>query len=414
MLRTMADARALKEMELIDPAYYAEHGYPHHAYTRLRAELPISWFDRSDIPFWAVMRHEDIVTVSRQPDLFKSGPRFQLFPGTDDQTNTSTIISMDPPKHGVYRQLISRRFTPRALVAVRSELERVAEEIVGELAAGEATGECDFVDRVAAPLPIAVISRLLGLPGDDWRLLYRWTNEIVGAGDPEYQQGAETPTQTRVRATQELFAYFATLAEERRRAPRDDLVSALAQARIGGELLSTDDLLAYYLILVAAGNETTRNATSSGLMAFAENPDQWERLRREPALLPSAVEEVLRWTTPVIQMARTPVRDTEIGGQKIRAGETVALFYASANRDEAVFDDPFRFRIDRAPNRHLAFGIGEHFCLGAHLARLELVAAFRFLSQRIAEFEISGPVDRLHSSAVGGVKRLPIRYALAS
>ena len=400
-------------MELIDPAYYAEYGYPHDAFTRLRAERPVSWYDRSDVPFWALMRHEDIVTVSRQPDLFISGPRFQLFPGTDDQVNSNTIISMDPPRHGVYRQLISRRFTPRALAGVGRELERVAAEIVDELVASEDGEACDFVDQVAAPLPIAVISNLLGLPGEDWRLLYRWTNEVVGAVDPEYRGEGETATETRVRASEELFDYFAALAEQRRRAPRDDLVTVLAQARVEGEPLSPDDLLAYYLILVAAGNETTRNATSSGLLAFAENPAEWERLRRFPSLLPTAVEEVLRWTTPVIQMARTATRDTEVGGQQIRAGETVAMFYASANRDEAVFEDPFRFRIDRAPNRHLAFGIGEHFCLGAHLARLELKAAFRLLSQRIAEFEITGPVERLHSSSVGGVKRLPIRYALA-
>jgi cholest-4-en-3-one 26-monooxygenase len=399
------------ELELISPAYYAEHGYPHDAYTRLRREAPISWFDRTDVPFWAVMRHADIVTVSRQPRLFESGPRFQLFPGAE-QPEWTTIISMDPPKHGVYRQLTSRRFTPRALAAIAGEIERVATEIVEGLGKDGSSGECDFVDRVAAPLPIAVIAWLLGLPADDWQLLYRWTNEVVGLLDPEYQREGETPIQTRQRASEELFAYFAALAEERRKSPRNDLVSALVLANVDGEPLGRDELLAYYLILVAAGNETTRNATSSGLMAFAENRDEWSRLRSEPELLPSAVEEVLRWTTPVIQMARTATEDTELAGTKIRSGETLALFYPSANRDEAVFAEPFRFRIDRAPNRHLAFGIGEHFCLGAHLARLELQAAFRLLSQRMVDFEITGPVDRLQSSAVGGVKRLPIRYEL--
>lgn len=402
----------LDELEIIDPDHYVEHGYPHEAWTRLRQEAPLHWFEQQDVPFWAVTRHADIVAVSRQPERFASGPRFQLSAGAGEP-DTFTIISMDPPQHAVYRQLLSRRFTPRALRAIAGDLERIAVEIIDALGEGDGSGECDFVEQVAAPLPIAVIAWLLGLPTGDWKLLFRWTNEVVGASDPEYRRAGEDAAQTRDRATSELFSYFSDLAAERRKAPRDDLVSALVESRVDGERLGSHELLAYYLILVAAGNETTRNATSGGLLAFIDHPSEWERLRREPKRLASAVEEVLRWTSPIIQMARTATADVELGGHKIRAGETLALFYPSANRDEAVFADPFVFRIDRRPNAHLAFGVGEHFCMGAHLARLELQAAFRQLARRIVHLELAGPVSRLRSSAVGGVKRLPIRYQLA-
>jgi cytochrome P450 len=200
--------------------------------------------------------------------------------------------------------------------------------------------------------------------------------------------------------------------QERRSEPRDDLVSLLAQAEIDGEKLPDLELLSYFYVLVVAGNETTRNATSGGLLALIEHPDQMERLRCEPSLIRSAVEEILRWTTPVIQFARTAKQDTEVRGQKIRAGESVALFYPSGNRDEEVFDEPFAFRVDRKPNPHLAFGIGEHVCLGAHLARLELQILFRKLLERLEHVELAGPVDRLRSSFVGGIKHMPVRYRI--
>ena len=407
-----ASSRGLETLEVIDPDHYAAHGYPHEAWTQLRGQPRLTWFEQGDVPFWAVTRHADIVAISRQPARFANGPRFQLSPG-DGEPEAFTIISMDPPQHAIYRQLLSRRFTPRALRAIAGDLERIAVEIVDSLGEGDGSGECDVVEQVAAPLPIAVIAWLLGLPPGDWKLLFRWTNEVVGASDPEYRRAGEDGAQTRRRATEELFAYFSELVDERRKAPRDDLVSALVEARIEGEPLGSHELLAYALILVAAGNETTRNATSGGLLAFAEHPGEWQRLRREPARVPSAVEEVLRWSSPIIQMARTATEDVELGGRKICAGETLALFYPSANRDAAVFDDPFAFRIDRRPNAHLAFGVGEHFCMGAHLARLELQAAFRQLARRIRHFELAGPAIRLRSSAVGGVKHLPIRYQLA-
>jgi cholest-4-en-3-one 26-monooxygenase len=405
----------LADLELIAPAHFERSGYPHEAWRRLRREAPVFRSERHEPHFWALVRHADIVAVSRQPERFLNAPRFQYIPKSEEESGElagRTIISMDPPEHRRHREIASPRFTPRALRALDAEVDRIAGELLEELARKAAEGECDFVAALAAPLPIAVIARLLGLPREDWPRLYAWTNRIVSASDPQYRDPGATADASRERATRELFAYFAELAEQRRAEPQEDLVSLLAGARVAGAPLSRDAILAYCLILVAAGNETTRNAISGGLLAFLEHPDEWRRLRAAPALLPRAVEEILRWTSPVVQMARTAVGEAEIGGQRICAGDTLVLFYPSANRDEAVFADPERFRVDRHPNRHLAFGVGEHFCLGAHLARMELAAAFRHLARRLERVELAGPPVRLRSSMVGGIKQLPIRYAL--
>jgi cholest-4-en-3-one 26-monooxygenase len=400
-------------MSLLDPRRYAEHGYPHAEWTRLRHESPVCGVIPEDgIPYWAITRHADIVWLSRQPAHFRNWPRFKASPGGEELSAARTMINLDPPEHGAYRQLVSRQFAPHALRRLAEPIERIAVEILDGLVTGAAWAERDFVEAVAAPLPIAVISWLLGLPREDWGRLFRLTNALVGATDPEFQREGETLAQTIQRARAELFEYFGYLARARRERPRDDLLGLLAHAQIDGHALPERDLLEYYLILVVAGNETTRNAISGGLLAFLEHPDQWDRLRTEPELLGSAVEEILRWTSPVIHMARTAVEDVELHGVRIRAGDTLAMFYPSANRDAEVFDAPFSFRIDRRPNRHLAFGVGEHFCLGAHLARLELQVAYRHLSRRLARVELAGPVERLASSNVGGIKRLPIRFQL--
>ena len=266
--------------------------------------------------------------------------------------------------------------------------------------------------EVSAPLPIAVIAWLLGVPREDWHRIFDWTNRVIGAGDPEFREEGKTRQETAKATMVELFTYFAQLVEEKKRNPDDNLISLFAQAEVDGQPLELMDVLAWCLIIVVAGNETTRNATTGGMLAFIENPDELRRLQQDPSLLDSAIEEVVRWSTPIIHFARTPNRDYELRGKTIKAGDPMALFYASANRDEEVFEDPFRFRIDRRPNRHLGFGVGEHFCLGAHLARLEMKVAYKYLLPRIQEVELAGPVERLHSSLVGGVKHLPIRYKL--
>jgi cytochrome P450 len=330
----------------------------------------------------------------------------------DEAMFPKTLIEMDPPKHGKYRKIVSKRFTPGALKRWHADIDRIGREIVDGLLETGDQGEVDFVEKVSAPLPIAVIAWLLGVPRSDWKLLFDWTNRTIGANDPEYQQAGTSGTETARAAMIELFQYFAKLVEEKKKNPADDLVSLFATAEVDGEKLPPMDVLAYCLIIVVAGNETTRNATSGGMLALAQHPAELAKIQKNPALLPTAIEEILRWTSPIIHFARTATEDLEIRGRRIRKGEHLALYYPSANRDEDVFEDPFTFRVDRDPNRHLAFGIGEHFCAGAHVARLELEVAFKSLLPRLVDLELAGPVERLKSNLVGGIKHLPIRYKL--
>ena len=322
--------------------------------------------------------------------------------------------SQIPAGQGIYGlgsvcQEPGRAFSPRAIRALRPRVDEIVRELLDEVGAEE---RFDFVSRIAAPLPIAVIGEMLGVPREDWGQLFAWTNQSVAATDPEFRQEGESPQETQARAHRELFAYFAKLREDRLSAPREDLLTWVAQAQVEGASLDPMAALAYYLILVAAGNETTRNAISGGLLAFIEHPEAWQTLRAQPESLDAAVEEVLRWTCPVACFARTAARDVEVAGQHIAEGEVLALLYASANRDERVFEAPFEFRIDRRPNRHLAFGVGEHFCLGAHLARLELSALFRELSRRVRRAELDGPLERVRAGTLGAIKRMPVRAHL--
>jgi cytochrome P450 len=400
--------------DLVDPERFARNGYPHAVWTRLRAEAPVAHFAPPGYrPFWAITKHADIARISSQPMRFSNAQGIMLGPADAVIPPSEMVVMLDPPRHRPMRKLATPRFTPRAVRAKRADIERIAVEILDEAATAGATSECDFVERIAAPLPIAVIAWILGVPREDWELLFRWTNEVIGANDPEFQRPGKTPGQTAKHARIELHAYFQRLLEQRRSDPRDDLVSELLRAEVDGAPLTEEQLLAYCELMVEAGNETTRNAISGGLLAFSEQRGEWERLRERPELLPTAMEEILRWVTPITHFTRTATEDCEVRGEKIRAGEQVALFYASANRDEEVFEDPFAFRVDRRPNRHLAFGIGEHVCIGAHLARVELETIFRHLLTRLEEFEVSGPVERLRSAVNGGIKHLPLRYRLA-
>ena len=405
-------------LDFVDPARYARDGYPHAAWTRLRAEAPVAHFAPPGYrPFWAITKHADIKRISSQPLRFSNAHGIML--GGPDSASASApvpsemIVMLDPPRHGPLRRLASRRFTRGSVRARLPDIERIAVEILDQAATGGALGECDFVERIAAPLPIAVIAWILGVPRADWGLLFRWTNQVIGAADPEFRRPGETPGQTARRARVELHGYFERLIEQRRSDPQDDLVSELVHAGIDGTPLTKAQLLDYCELMVEAGNETTRNAISGGLLAFCEHRGEWEKLRSRPELLSDAVEEILRWVSPINHFTRTATEDCEVRGEKIRAGEQVALFYASANRDEEVFADPFAFRVDRRPNRHLAFGIGEHVCMGAHVARVELETIFRHLLARLEWFEVSGPVERLSSVVNGGIKHLPLRYRLA-
>jgi cholest-4-en-3-one 26-monooxygenase len=415
---TRESTSELAGAELIDPDFYAREGYPHETWSRLRREAPVHYFEGPDYPFWVLSRHKDIVEVSRQPELFSNRPRFQIVVGadyaSDDAREPETMIHMDPPEHRQFRDLLARRFTPRAMRNIEPEVALLAREIVDEVAARGIEGECDFVEMIAAPLPLAVIAWMLDLPRSDWKSLYDWANAVVGATDPQYQKPGESAHETRLRASSELYAYFGDLTKDRAQRGGDDLVSVLARAEVEGAPLTPHQLVSYCLFLVAGGTETTRNALSGGVQGFFDNPDQWRALVEDPSLVVRATEEILRWSSPVVQMARTPVEDVEIEGQKIRAGETVALFYGSGNRDERAFDAPFEFDIHRHPNPHLSLGVGEHYCMGANLARLELRVMLREMVTRFRDIEQSGPLERLRSSSTGGVKRLPIRYRMYS
>jgi cholest-4-en-3-one 26-monooxygenase len=412
----MATDPSLDALDVIGPDTYAAHGYPHAAWKRLRQESPIHWFDLpGGVGFWAVTKRADIVRISKQPERFRNAPRLAIFeegaPVEGERTLARHLLNMDPPEHAAFRKAASHWFTPRAIRRRHDEVERITREQLDAMAGDGEERTGDFVGDLAAPVTLSVLADMLGVPREDWRLMFRWTNQIAGASDPEYQQEAD-PQGSVQGARSGLFEYFARLAEERREAPRDDMVSVLANATVQGRPIPTFELLSYFLLLVVAGNETTRNAASGGLLALIRHPDEMARLRARPELVEPAVEEIVRWTAPVIQFCRTPVEDVEIRGRKIAAGDSLCLFYPSANRDEEVFPDPEVFRVDRHPNPHLGFGIGEHFCLGANLARLELRVIFRALAARLEAVELAGSVERMRSSFLGGVKRMPIRYRL--
>jgi cytochrome P450 len=399
---------------IVHPDDYAAHGYPHDVWTWMRRHDPVyRWEQTEGIPFWAITKRADIVEISTQPEIFLNNPRLTISHEPEQRVEgfPDTLIQMDNPRHSTYRKLISHRFKPQGLRRIHGDIERIGKEIVDALIQND-YGECDFVKEISAPLPIAVIAWLLGVPRPDWEKLFDWTNRIIGAGDPEFQQEGKSNLEMARSTMTEVFTYMTQLVEEKRKHPADDLITLFTQMEVEGKKLEMMDVLAWCLIIVIAGNETTRNATTGGMLAFIENPDQLRKLQADPSLLPAAVEEVVRWTSPIIHFGRTANRDYELRGKTIREGDALALFYPSANRDEDVFEEPFSFRIDRSPNRHVGFGVGEHFCLGVHLARLELEVAYKHLLPRIEEVELAGSVERLHSSLVGGVKHLPIRYRL--
>jgi cytochrome P450 len=398
-------------LDLIDPERYARAGYPHALWTHLRAEDPVAYFAPEGYePFWAVTKHTDILEISKQPLLFSSAQGITLRRAGVVIPPSEMVVMLDPPKHGPVRRVANGRFTPRAVREQGPEIERIATDVLDAAAPAGSSGELDFVERIAAPFPLAVIAWILGVPSGDWPLLFRWTNEVIGKDDPEYRQPGETPGQTIKRARGEVYAYFQSMIAQRRADPQDDLVSGLIRGEIEGEPLTEMQLVSYCELLVEAGNETTRNAISGGLLAFSEQPGEWERLQADPALLPSAVDEILRWSSPISHFTRTATEDCEVRGAKISAGDQLALYFASANRDEEVFEDPFAFRVDRQPNPHLAFGFGEHFCMGAQVARVELEKIFRHLLIRLESFDVSGPVERLTAIVNGSIKHLPLRY----
>jgi cytochrome P450 len=400
-------------LHLIDPASYAERDYPHEAWKTLREEAPLHHFDAPGWQsFWAVTKHADIVEISKQPEIFLNAPGMTIMRDRgsvqEGQQQIRTIIQMDPPDHRKFRAVASPYFTPRALKSLDPLIEDVSRRLVDDL--GD-EGECDFITDVASLHPLKVISRILGVPESDEPFILKLTNELFGAEDPEFQRGED-----RMEAMRALFMdfwkYFGEIMADRRKHPRDDLASVFANARVDGEPMGEIETMGYCLIAFTAGHETTRGAIGGGLHALIHNPDQRARWAQEPELTPVAIDEIVRYVTPVNTMVRTAARDTELRGQQIREGDKLVLFYASANRDEEVFEAPDELRLDRYPNRHLGFGIGEHFCLGAHLARKTSGTLFRELVGRLENIELAGTPQRTASNLVPGIKHMPIRYRL--
>jgi cholest-4-en-3-one 26-monooxygenase len=404
----------LSNLDCIGAEHYERDGYPFAEWKWLRNHDPVRFIEHPDYdPFWAITKHADIVELSKQPHRLRNDPRLAVFSNKVPPPPENAIrhlLNMDPPDHPKYRNVSAKRFTPRAVQIWAPKVERLTAQILDDAAA---KGDGDFVRDISAPITIAVIAEMLGVPESDRALLFRWTNEVIAPEDPEFQREGSAET-TVEQARIELFQYFDAMSRDRKAKPLDDIVSTVVQGSIDGRELPPIELLSYYLLLVVAGNETTRNAMTGGMLAFLANPGEWQKLRRDAALLEPAVEEIVRWTSPVIQFCRTPNEDYVLRGKTIQAGQNCCLFYPSANRDEEVFEDPDTFRIDRSPNHHIGFGVGEHVCLGAHLARLELRTAFAALRDRLEHAELAGRVERQRSSFVGGIKRAPMRWKITA
>lgn len=396
----------LSEIDLANPDHFLA-GTPHAWFQRLRREAPVWLHPEPDGPgFWCITRYEDLKAVSRNPRVFSSwlgGTTLQDMGEAELAAVRVILLNMDPPQHVKFRRIVQRAFTPRRVEAMRPQVRRRARRIVDAIAP---KGECDFVRDVAAPLPLEVICDMMGVPEADRSGIFELSNRLIGFDDPEFQT-SETDAKI---ASAEMFTYAFHQAAQRKKRPGDDLVSQLLTAEVGGEQLSETEYASFFLLLAIAGNETTRTVTSWGMHSLIEHPDQRERLLRDPRLLPAAVEEILRFTPAVHYMRRTTTEATEIRGQHIPKGAKLALWYPSANRDESVFDAPDRFDVGRHPNPHLSFGIGEHFCLGAHLARLELQEVFRAVLARLPDMELASPPRRLRSNFVNGCKSMPVRF----
>lgn len=397
----------MANVDIYDPDVYVQ-GVPHEAFKKLREEAPVFFHDEpGGRGFWAVTKYEDVVTVSKDPGRFSSargGTNIPDYPPDDLSSIRLLLVNMDPPQHRKFRRLVSTGFTPRIIKRLEPQMRATTRAIVDKVAS---EGSCDFVTQIAAELPLQVLADLMGIPQEDRHKVFDWSNRLIGFDDPEFQTSLED---ARV-ASAEVWMYANELAAKKRKNPGGtDIVSVLLEAEVDGERLREDEFDAFFLLLSVAGNETTRNLISGGMLALMENPEQLQRLVQNPSLVPSAVEEMLRWVTPVMHFRRTATRDTELRGQKIKEGDKVIIYYISANRDEDVFDDPYTFDITRNPNEHLAFGIGEHFCLGNNLARLEIRIMFEELLSRLPDMEVAGPVRRLRSNFINGVKELPVRF----
>jgi cytochrome P450 len=396
-----------------DPQAYADEPKLHAALTHLRAKAPVSRVEVPNYrPFWAVTKHADVMDIERNNVLFTNWPRPVLTTAEGDEMSAAagvrTLIHLDDPQHRAMRAIGADWFRPKAMRALKVRVDELAKTYVDKmLAVGP---ECDFVQEIAVNYPLFVIMSLLGIPESDFSRMLKLTQELFGSDDSEFKRGSSNEDQ--LPALLDMFGYFNGVTAARRENPTEDLASAIANARIDGEPLSDIETVSYYLIVATAGHDTTSATISGGLHGLIEQPDQLDRLRDNLDLMPLATEEMIRWATPVKEFMRTAAEDTSVRGVPIAAGESVLLSYVSANRDEDVFTDPFRFDVGRDPNKHVAFGYGVHFCLGAALARMEVNSFFTELVPRLKSIELSGDPQHVATTFVGGLKHLPVRYSL--
>ena len=400
------------DIDLSDPKTFLQ-GVPHEYFRVLRKEAPVHWQDECELPvflpgpgYWALTRYEDVVFVSKHPEIFSSAAGSsalnELRP-RERHMAREQLIQMDPPGHTELRNLMNVQFKPRAVRDTEAHMRKIVCETLDRL---DSRSECDFVDAVSAPISLRVLTNFLGVPDKYTARFYRWTNTTMRFGEP----GAFNLLRARF-ALLQIFLQSTLLERERRKKPLPDVFSSIVNGEFRGEPLTRLMVQVNFFLLIIAGNETTRNALSGGLQALCERPEQFDKLRRDPSLLPQAIEEILRWVSPVMQFRRTALCDTKVGDQEIRKGEKVVMYYGAANRDPRVFETPEIFDITRKPNPHLAFGTGTHFCMGSHIARLEMRVTLEEFLRRFPNVRLTAPPERLQSNFISGIKHLPISLA---
>jgi cytochrome P450 len=413
---------------IIDPFAYADGDRVDQAFTWLRAEAPLAQAQPEGFdPFWVVTRHADIQAVERQNDLFHNGDRSTVLTTIEGDRQVRAmmggsphlvraLVQMDNPDHRAYRMLTQGAFAPQSLRRLEGRIREIARGFVDRMCA--MGGHCDFARDVAFLYPLHVIMELIGVPESDEGRMLKLTQELFGSADPDLNRsgGKVTSEKEGVDTIQsvvmDFMTYFNAMTEDRRANPREDLASLIANGSIDGQPLGHLEAMGYYIIAATAGHDTTSSTTAGALWALAERPELWKRLQSDPSLIGALIEESIRWVTPVKHFMRTATEDTELAGQKIAKGDWLMLSYPSGNRDEAVFDAPFEFRLDRSPNRHVAFGYGAHVCLGQHLARMEMRILWEELLQRVATIELDGEPRRMAAAFVCGPKAVPIRFTL--
>ena len=402
------------------PETYADEKELHDIFTFMRKEDPVSWVEPDQFrPFWAITKHEDIIEIEKQNELFINDPRTTLMDiPTEDAIKEFTggshllvrsLVHMDNPDHQLYRSLTQKWFAPPNLESLKKDIRNIAKEYVNKMV--DHGNECDFAKDVAIFYPLRVIMSILGVPKEDEPRMLRLTQELFGGRDEDMIRD-ESETSSESNTITDFFEYFNSLTEDRRKNPTNDVSSVIANAKINNEQLGHLEAMSYYIIIATAGHDTTSSSTAGGILALIENPDQLSKLKNNPSLMTSAVEETIRWVTPVKNFFRTATQNYDLKDREIKKDDSILLCYPSGNRDEEIFADPFKFKVDRSPNRHLAFGHGAHLCLGKYLAKIEMEIFYEELFKKIDNIQLNGEPEWVKASFVSGLKSLPIKYTL--